>query len=113
MNENQLLKTMESTGITTWSFDEINLALDNLLEKYKGKVYTEESYKSAKSDKQELNAINKRIEEKRKEYKKICLAPYNAIEDEIKALTKKINEQISEIDEYTKAVEEKEKLTKN
>ena len=42
MNENQLLKTMESTGITTWSFDEINLALDNLLEKYKGKVYTEE-----------------------------------------------------------------------
>ena len=99
MNENQLLKTMESTGITTWSFDEINLALDNLLEKYKGKVYTEESYKSAKSDKQELNAINKRIEEKRKEYKKICLAPYNAIEDEIKALTKKINEQISEIDE--------------
>lgn len=61
MNENQLLKTMESTGITTWSFDEINLALDNLLEKYKGKVYTEESYKSAKSDKQELNAINKRI----------------------------------------------------
>lgn len=40
MNENQLLKTMESTGITTWSFDEINLALDNLLEKYKGKVYT-------------------------------------------------------------------------
>ena len=112
MNENQLLKTMESTGITTWSFDEINLALDNLLEKYKGKVYTEESYKSAKSDKQELNAINKRIEEKRKEYKKICLAPYNAIEDEIKALTKKINEQISEIDEYTKAVEEKEKTDK-
>ena len=84
MNENQLLETVESTGITTWSFDEINLALDNLLEKYKGKVYTEESYKSAKSDKQELNAINKRIEEKRKEYKKICLAPYNAIEDEIK-----------------------------
>ena len=112
MNENQLLKTVESTGITTWSFDEINLALDNLLEKYKGKVYTEESYKSAKSDKQELNAINKRIEEKRKEYKKICLAPYNAIEDEIKALTKKIKEQISEIDEYTKAVEEKEKTDK-
>lgn len=112
MNENQLLKTMESTGITTWPFDEINLALDNLLEKYKGKVYTEESYKSAKSDKQELNAINKRIEEKRKEYKKICLAPYNAIEDEIKALTKKIKEQISEIDEYTKAVEEKEKTDK-
>ena len=112
MNENQLLKTMESTGITTWPFDEINLALDNLLEKYKGKVYTEESYKSAKSDKQELNAINKRIEEKRKEYKKICLAPYNAIEDEIKALTKKIKEQISEIDEYTKAVDEKEKADK-
>lgn len=112
MNENQLLKTVESTGITTWSFDEINLALDNLLEKYKGKVYTEESYKSAKSDRQELNAINNRIEEKRKEYKKICLAPYNAIEDEIKALTKKIEEQISEINEYIKAVEEKEKTDK-
>lgn len=112
MNENQLLKTVESTGITTWSFDEINLALDNLLEKYKGKVYTEESYKSANSDKRELNAVKKRIEEKRKEYKKICLAPYNAIEDEIKALNKKITEQIKEIDEYTNAVDEKEKADK-
>lgn len=112
MNENQLLTTMENTSITTWSFDEINLALDNLLEKYKGKVYTEDSYKSAKSDKQELNAINNRIEEKRKEYKKICLAPYNAIESEIKALNKKITEQIKEIDEYTKAVDEKEKADK-
>ena len=45
MNENQLLKTMESTGITTWSFDEINLALDNLLEKYKG--YTPRSHTKA------------------------------------------------------------------
>lgn len=112
MNENQLLTTMENTSITTWSFEEINLALDNLLEKYRGKVYTEESYKSAKSDKRELNAVMNHIEEKRKEYKKICLAPYNAIEDEIKALNQKITEQIKEIDEYTKAVDEKEKADK-
>lgn len=59
MNENQLLKTMERTGITTWSFDEINLALDNLLEKYKGKVYTEESYKRPKAtSKNSMQSIN-------------------------------------------------------
>ena len=40
MNENQLLKTMESTGITTWPFDEINLALDNLLERYTPRSHT-------------------------------------------------------------------------
>ena len=79
------LATFQSTDITEWNFEQIRSYLAQVLESGKGTVYTDEA--SAKSDKGELNRAKKLLEDKRKEYKAQCLAPYEVVEKQIKSLT--------------------------
>ena len=89
------LATFQSTNITEWNFEQIRSYLAQVLESGKGTVYTDEA--SAKSDKSELNRAKKILEDKRKEYKAQCLAPYEVVEKQIKSLTSMLDERAAEI----------------
>ena len=81
--------------LSSWNYETLEAALREAVRRYDGVVYTDEA--SAKSDKAELNKIKKLLDTKRKEYKKICLAPYNDAEIKIKALTAIIDEKLAAI----------------
>ena len=58
-----------------FNFDEMKTELSEKLEKYNALVVTEDSIKDAKSDRANLNKLKTAIDDKRKEIKKLCLAP--------------------------------------
>lgn len=109
MNELQITELTQNS-ITNWDFTAIKLQLESGLKKY-DIVYTDE--KEAKADKSELNKIKNAIEDRRKEYKKECLKPYNIVETQVKELVDIIDKRAKHIDEAVKeykAKKEKEKL---
>lgn len=109
MNELQITELTQNS-ITNWDFAAIKLQLESGLKKY-DIVYTDE--KEAKADKSELNKIKNAIEDRRKEYKKECLKPYNIVEAQVKELVTMIDKRTEHIDEAVKeykAKKEKEKL---
>ena len=79
------LTDIQSTDITEWNFEQIRSYLTQVLDSGKETVYTDEA--SAKADKSELTRAKKLLEDKRKEYKAKCLAPYEVVEKQIKTLT--------------------------
>ena len=85
MNE-LLVGKLEQVDITNWDFEQLKGELQKILSDYKGLVYTDDSIKTAKDDKARLAKAKKAIEDKRKAYKEKCLAPYNAIEPQIKEI---------------------------
>lgn len=85
---------------------EIKSELAPKLEFYKNLVVTENSIKDAKSDRAKLNKLKSAFDEKRKELKKICLAPYEKLEKEFKEITSMIDEASGSIDEQVKEFEE-------
>lgn len=88
------------------NFEELRQALAPQLEFYKSLVVTEDSIKSAKSDKANLNKLKKSIDKRRIEIKKEYLTPYKAIEDECEQLIALIDEPIEAIDSQLKAFDE-------
>lgn len=104
------LATFQSTDITEWNFEQIRSYLAQVLESGKGTVYTDEA--SAKSDKSELNRAKKLLEDKRKEYKAQCLAPYEVVEKQIKSLTSMLDERAAEITASVNAFAEQRKREK-
>lgn len=81
-----------------FNFDEMKLELTEKLEKYNALVVTEDSIKSAKDDRAKLNKLRTAIEDRRKEVKKLCLAPYDSFEKQCKEITALIDEPIKSID---------------
>ena len=69
-------------------------------------------YKRQKSDKAKLNQLVKAIEDKRKEIKRTCLAPYEAFEVQCKALVSMIQAPIAAIDTQLKSFEDARKQEK-
>lgn len=104
--------------------DEISIphAIENLeqlkaeiapkMEYYSSLVVTEESIRSAKNDRANLNKLKKAISDQRIAVKKQCLAPYEALECECKELEALIIAPIAAIDAQIKAFEEIEKNKK-
>ena len=86
--------------------EELKNELAPKLEFYKNLVVTEDSIKDAKSDRAKLNKLKSAFEDKRKEMKKICLAPYEKFEKECKEITSMIDEASGSIDEQVKEFEE-------
>lgn len=86
--------------------DEVKAQLAQALEKYKTIAVTPETVKQAKSDKADLNKLRTAIEERRKEIKRQCLAPYEAFEVKCKEIISMIDEPISIIDSQLKAITE-------
>ena len=91
---------------------EIKSELAPKLEFYKNLVVTEDSIKDAKSDRAKLNKLKSAFEDKRKEMKKICLAPYEKFEKECKEITSMIDEASNSIDVQVKDFEEIKKQKK-
>lgn len=91
------------------NLEELRQCLTPKLEFYKSLVVTEDSIKSAKSDKADLNKLKKAVDERRKEIKKAYLEPYQKIEEECKYIIDMIDEPIKAIDRQIRAFDDKEK----
>ena len=104
--ESNFLKHIE------WNKEELLAAVRSKVTSYEGIVYTEETVKSAKNDRAELNNLVKAIDERRKKVKEVINQPYAEFEKELKEITDLIKKQSAEIDEQVKAFETAEKEEK-
>ena len=95
-----------------FNFTEIKSELEEKLVKYKNLVVTEDGIKAAKADKAKLNKLAAAIEDKRKEVKAICLAPYNDFEVKCKELVSLIKAPAVAIDTQVREFENIEKEKK-
>lgn len=111
MDELQIIN-LEQTDITVWNFEQIKEELSKTLSVYKSTVYTDETMKTAKQDKATLAKAKKLVEEQRKAYKAKCLAPYDALEPQIKEIIAMIEEQRGMIDGVVKDYTERQKQEK-
>lgn len=95
-----------------FNFPEIKAELEQKLAYYKNLVVTEDAIKSAKADKAKLNKLAAAIEDKRKEIKAVCLAPYNGFEAKCKELVSLIKSPVVAIDTQIKEFENAKKQQK-
>lgn len=95
-----------------WNKAELEAAVKAKVDSYKGIVYTEETLKSAKADKAELNNLLKAIEERRKKVKEIINEPYADFEKELKSVTDLIKRQTEEIGKQIDSFEDKQREEK-
>lgn len=95
-----------------WNNEELKAEIAGKMEEYKTLVYTEDTIKDAKADRATLNKLVKAIEDERKRIKKICMAPVEQFEAQVKELVSLINEPILLIDKQIKEVEEQKRTQK-
>lgn len=81
-----------------FNFEEMKAELNEKLGTYNSLVVTEDSIKDAKADRANLNKLKTAIDDKRKEIKKLCLAPYESFEKQCKEITALIDQPIKSID---------------
>ena len=92
--------------------EELKLWLAERCKKYNALVVTPESVRAAKDDKAALNKLRAALEERRKEIKRKCMAPYEEFERKYKELIALIDEPITAIDTQIKALDEQEQQEK-
>lgn len=95
-----------------WNKEELEAAVKAKVDSYKGIIYTEETLKSAKADRAELNNLLKAIEDRRKKVKEIINQPYSDFEKELKSVTALIKRQTEEIGKQIDSFEDKQKEEK-
>lgn len=95
-----------------FNFEELKAELLERLGYYDALVVTEDTIKEAKGDRAQLNKLKEAIENRRKEIKKACMAPYNAFEVRVKELVALIDQPIDSIDGQLASFEEKRKEEK-
>lgn len=96
-----------------FNYEELKAQLPERLTYYNSLIVTEDSIKSAKSDKATLNKLRTAFEEARKEVKRDCLNPYNDFERKEKELVGMIDEAIGSIDSQVKNFDEQKKEQKH
>lgn len=102
--------TQQSPGVATLeNFEEIKTYLSQYLQSYQGLVYSEDNLKGAKADKAQLTKLKKALDDRRKEMKKVYMAPFTEVENKIKELIQLIDAPAAEIDAFIKQVELDEK----
>lgn len=92
-----------------WNNEEIKKEVAQKLEYYKNVVYDETEIKEAKKDRASLKKFVEALENKRKEIKKQCLAPYEDFEKEEKEIVAMFSEATSSIDSQIKNFEQAKK----
>lgn len=92
-----------------WNNEEIKKEVAQKLEYYKNVVYDETEIKEAKKDRASLKKFVEALENKRKEIKKQCLAPYEGFEKEEKEIVAMFSEATSSIDSQIKNFEQAKK----
>lgn len=95
-----------------WNYEELKAQLAPKLDYYNNLVVTEDGIKAAKADKANLNLLKGAIEDKRKEVKRTCLAPYDVFEQQCKELVGMIQSPISAIDAQIKNFDNQRKQEK-
>ena len=85
---------------------EVKQWVEDGLQAYKGRVYTNDTITEAKKDRANLNKLATAIDAKRKEMKALYLAPYEQFEEEAKELVGMIKTVSDEIDAQVKAYDE-------
>lgn len=108
MNELQVV-TQQTPGSVSWNFEELKAQLSEDMKVYESLVYTDENIKDAKTDVASLRKLQKEVDERRKDVKKICLAPYDAFEIQANELKAIIEKPIALIDEKVKDYEKRRK----
>ena len=104
MNELQLNVVLNAGSIIT-NTEEIKKQLSGMMEQYKNALFTEESKQIAKVELASLRKLKKAVDDRRKEVKAQCMAPYEAFEKEVKQLHAIIDEPIALIDNQLKEME--------
>jgi len=104
------MQSFDDKEISLWDFEALKSGISRFLAGYENTVYTDE--RSARGAKSEINTIKRKLESRRKEYKRQCLAPYEAVEPQIKELVHMLDGQIVKIDNAVKAFELNRKAEK-
>lgn len=94
--------------VVEFNAEELKAELSGKLDYYKNLVVTEGAIREAKSDRAKLSKLRDAIDNKRKEVKKACLAPYETFETQCKEIIQMISEPIASIDEQIKVFDQKE-----
>lgn len=92
--------------------EELKAWLTEKVKSYNALVVTPETIKAAKDDKAKLTKLRAALEERRKEVKRQCMAPYEDFERKYKELLAMIDEPIGKIDTQIKALDEQEQQEK-
>lgn len=95
-----------------WNNMELKAEIEEKMQEYKSLAFTEDTIKEAKADRAKLNKLRTAFEDERKRIKKLCMAPYDAFEKQVKELIALIDEPIRLIDGQIKEVEEKRRNDK-
>lgn len=91
------------------NYDELKVEVEKYAAKYKGLVFTRDEKTGANQARSELLALQNAIESERKNVKQVYNKPLREFEDQIKALTKLIDEPLNDIREGLKVIEDAEK----
>lgn len=95
-----------------WNNEELKTEIAEKMQEYKSLAFTEETIKEAKADRAKLNKLRTAFEDERKRIKKLCMAPYDEFEKQVKELIALIDEPIRLIDSQIKEVEQKRREEK-
>lgn len=93
------------TKITIKNETEMKQELESIADKYAGLIVTKNNLKSVKSTRAKLNALNKGLDDKRKEIKSSYNAPLNEFEDKVKGYQAIINKSLEPISDGIKTLE--------
>lgn len=100
------LQVTQKPGSISTNFKEIETALKEHLESYKGITVTQDSIKESKKDLSELRKLRDSLEDARKSVKKQWMEPYSEFEVKCKELVALVDQPINEIDSQLKLFEE-------
>lgn len=89
-----------------FNYIQLKAVLARELEHYNSLAVTEASVKAAKEDRAKLNKLKDALETKRKEIKKLCLAPYQDFETKVKELVAMVDKPVASIDSQIKHYEQ-------
>lgn len=101
-----------------FNYTELKQALSDMLQKYKGLVYSEDEIRNAKADRATLNKMKAAIDAERRSLKAICLQPFEDFDRKTRELIALVDEPVKEIDvqvkkfEQAKREERKQRLRK-
>ena len=113
--ELQIYSPQESGFIKVieWNNEELKTEIAEKVKDYEGLVYVGEAQmKEAKADRASLNKLRTAIEDERKRIKKLCLAPYDIFEAQVKEVVALLDKPIAMIGEQIDAFEDAKKAAK-
>lgn len=99
--------------VIEWNNEELKTEIAEKVKDYEGLVYVGEAQmKEAKADRASLNKLRTAIEDERKRIKKLCLAPYDIFEAQVKEVVALLDKPIAMIGEQIDAFENAKKAAK-